>query len=298
MVRRQRATNKFTTLLDGSVNNSTTSWTVDSVSGLPSEGDFYIACEEEIVLVTAISSLTLTVIRGQCGSTAASHGDNAQVTTIITAEEFDNRMKDHGLVKALPYGRITTDTPSILTATNFTLSNGSSSTITDGLDGVITLESRLLSGDDTVGAVRSFSSGSGDKRIIAHIAAPSFRTAGPDKIGFCQRQATGGSMTGIELTPNNGDISYISRTSFIASATKTTTHGSVGRRDFWAMMTIEWDVTPSDRFTWYYSWDGVHWFQFGQQVFAAVTAEVGFWQTNRTLANQRVQLLSWHEEAL
>lgn len=297
MVRRQRATNKSVTQLNGSVNDSTTSWTVDSVSGFPAEGDFYLNCEEEIVLVTAISSLTLTVIRGQCGSTAASHGDNAYVSTIVTAEEFDNRMKDHGLVKVLPYGRITTNSPSVLAAANFTLSNGTSSSITDGLDGVITMESRLLSGDDTVGAIRNFNSAAGNKRIICHIAGPSLRGGSVDKIGFMQRQNTGGSMTGIELTPNV-DISYVTRATFISSAVKSVTHGSTGRRDFWGMFTLEWGVTPSDRFTWFYSWDGVHWFQIAQQTFSSSAIEIGFWQSNRTLASQRVQLLSWHEEAL
>ena len=64
-------------LIDGAINDSVTSVTVD-------DGDFFrvgdlLRFNDEIVEVTAISTNDLTIRRGLHGSTAASHGDNAVI---------------------------------------------------------------------------------------------------------------------------------------------------------------------------------------------------------------------------
>lgn len=299
MVRRQRAATYAATTLDGGIDSSVTSLDVASASGFPTSGDFYIAVGAEIMLVTAVATNTFTVIRGQCGTAAAAWSNGQQVNSIITAEEFTNRAKDRGQIKTLPYGVIQVDDGTILTSADFTVQNVSTgSAVGDSQDGVIYLTSRLHSGNDTTGATRSFSSTDGNLRIIAHLDCPAFNRTNGDMLSFYQRQNTGGSMSGISLYPNL-KLAFQTRASFISASVDVTTHGAMGRRDFWAMLTIEWDYSAStDRLTWYYSWDGVHWFQIGQETFASTALSPGIWMTNQTLVTQRANLISWYEGAL
>lgn len=74
------------TTLNGGINNSTTSVVVTDASAFPSDGNFRILIDNEIFLVTAVSSNTFTVAaRPQEGTSAASHSDLATVTHVLTA---------------------------------------------------------------------------------------------------------------------------------------------------------------------------------------------------------------------
>ncbi len=81
--------NNYSTALDGAIDNSQTTFDVVSVSGAPAV-NFRIKVENEIMLVTGISSLTFTVSRGQEGTSAASHADATLVTHILTAASIQN----------------------------------------------------------------------------------------------------------------------------------------------------------------------------------------------------------------
>jgi len=61
-----------------------TSLTVTSSSSFPSTGNFRIKIESEIILVTAVSSNTFTLVRGQEGTSAAAHVDGLAVTHVLT----------------------------------------------------------------------------------------------------------------------------------------------------------------------------------------------------------------------
>lgn len=80
--------NNPTTTLNGAINNSTTSVVVTSASVFSSVVDFHVIVDSEIMRVTAVVSNTLTVVRGQEGTTAASHNDLARITQILTAESL------------------------------------------------------------------------------------------------------------------------------------------------------------------------------------------------------------------
>jgi hypothetical protein len=71
--------------LNGSINDSVTSLVVDSASTFPTTGNFRIKIDDEILLVTAVSTNTFTVTRGAESTTAASHADNAPVYGVLTA---------------------------------------------------------------------------------------------------------------------------------------------------------------------------------------------------------------------
>ncbi len=85
--------NLATTQLDGGIDDSTTSITVDSAMGFTG-GNFRIRIDNEIMKVTGITGTTLTVVRHQEGTSAASHADNAPVYHILTAGALDAHLDD------------------------------------------------------------------------------------------------------------------------------------------------------------------------------------------------------------
>lgn len=81
----EQITNTAQTTLATGINASVTSLSIVSATGFPSSGNFRLLIGTEILLVTARSGTTLTVTRGQEGSTAASHTAGVPVTIIFTA---------------------------------------------------------------------------------------------------------------------------------------------------------------------------------------------------------------------
>jgi len=90
----QQLKNFASTLLNGAIDGSTTSVVVDDGSVFPSSGDFYIKVENEMMLVTARSTNTLTVTRAQEGTTAASHADDSLVKLTLSAATWDGWFGD------------------------------------------------------------------------------------------------------------------------------------------------------------------------------------------------------------
>lgn len=56
---------------------------------IPSDGDFSVRCENEIVKVTAVTGLNLTVERGAEGTTAASHLSGVRIYHLPTKRSMD-----------------------------------------------------------------------------------------------------------------------------------------------------------------------------------------------------------------
>lgn len=304
MVRRQRSVNDFSTTLNGAITDSATSATLTSVTGLPTEGDYFLDISGEIVLVTHLSGFVVTIIRGQEGTTAVSHTSGQNVTDVITAGEFSNRANERMGLKALPYGRCTSwdgTTLTQVTSADFTLYNtGSGTAIGDGNDGTIWFTAKDMSGNDLTMAGKSFGSGAGDKRIIAHVACPTLNAASPDILHFTTRQSSGGTVRGLELWGLDR-IGARDRTSFLTTGTDTAVHGVGGRNDFWGMFTLEHNFSASsERLRAYYSKDGVNWWLAHTWTFAGSTFQIGIGMTNitGTVAAMRCQILSWHDEPL
>ena len=304
MVRRQRSVNNFSTTLNGAINDSVTSATLTSVTGLPSAGVFYLDFAGEIVLVTHRSGSTVTIVRGQEGTSAAAHGDGATVTDVICAGEFQNRANERRGLQALPYGRCTRwdgSTLTTLAATDFSLINtGTGSYVEDGNDGTIIFYCKDHSSNDCSGAVRSVFGTANDWRITAHIGCPAFAYDSPDILHFNTRQTSGGHMYGLEMTPKT-KIDATDRATYLAAPTSAASHGIGGRNDFWARIEIEWDVVATtDHLRLYYSKDGVNWWLHHTYTLAFSTFAVGIWMTNitGTIAAMRSMIFSWHEEVI
>jgi hypothetical protein len=90
----EKFSNNASTTLNGAINNSVTSLVVTSASGFPTGGNFRIRIDDEIIKVTAVSSTTFTIARGQENTTAASHSNLATVTHILTSEAIDQLKAD------------------------------------------------------------------------------------------------------------------------------------------------------------------------------------------------------------
>jgi hypothetical protein len=71
--------------LNGGIDNVVVSLDLDDASEFPATGNFRILIDSELLICTARTSNTLTVVRGQEGTVAASHSDNAIVTLVATA---------------------------------------------------------------------------------------------------------------------------------------------------------------------------------------------------------------------
>lgn len=97
MARRERIANDATSTLSGAIDNSTTSVVVSDASTFPSEGDFRILIDSEIMLVTAVSGSTFTVVRNQEGTLAASHDAGQAVIHLATRDGMDNYARQNGL---------------------------------------------------------------------------------------------------------------------------------------------------------------------------------------------------------
>lgn len=82
----EQVVNNISTTLNGAINNSTSSVVVTSATGMPSVGNFRIIVESEIMKVTARTGTTLTVVRAQEGTAAASHADLTAVDVVLTAD--------------------------------------------------------------------------------------------------------------------------------------------------------------------------------------------------------------------
>jgi hypothetical protein len=133
---REQIKNATETALDGSINNSVTSIDVDDGSVFPSTGNFRINVEGEIMKVTARSSDTLTVVRGQDGTSAASHGDDAPVMQVISPQGFDALQKDNighwGYSSLPPLNKLVADGGvTLLTASDFSWVNQGGASISD-----------------------------------------------------------------------------------------------------------------------------------------------------------------------
>lgn len=94
MSRRYYSSTAIETTLSGAASNSTTSISVNALTGYPSSTPWTAVIDpdtasEEVVEVTAVAGTTLTVTRGVDGTSALSHTAGAKFLHGVSARDFD-----------------------------------------------------------------------------------------------------------------------------------------------------------------------------------------------------------------
>lgn len=92
----EQLTNNAVSQLNGAIDGSTNpiTLTVDDASDFPSDGDFHIIIEDEIMVVTSVSGNNLTATRAQESTSIAAHADNTPVQLILTAASITALIKE------------------------------------------------------------------------------------------------------------------------------------------------------------------------------------------------------------
>lgn len=300
MVRRYRSADGAASTLSSSVNSTTNTWPLASVSSFPAEGDFFVRCEGEIAKATSVSGSSLIVERAQSGTSASSHGASKDVVSVITKEDIEGRMNEAGLIRGMPYGKIVEADGTILTASDFSLINGASSSIVDNNDGVIEFRVESSSTNEVHGCTRPFTVNV-DCDIYAHFQVVNldtwpFTAGATGAFGLWTRANTGGAMKGISIY-QNWKVAAQERTTFLTSPTDVALHGAEGKADAWFKMSVRWNiVADTDSLKVFYSWDGIHWRELYEWQFAFGSFDAGLFVSNPGQSDKAHFIDAWLED--
>lgn len=283
MVRRQRFPNQWDSPLNGAVNSSQTTWTVDDASALPTEGDFHIACDSEIALCTSRSGNILTVVRGVSPST---HSDNRDVYTILTKEGMLAGNQQAGYDFSLPEPLA----PHILQdrdgtefeTTDFTLRNGSGDSLSK-TNGLFVFRCHTHT-DVNHFTGYTITTPTAPWTATAHLAVPIMTGgASANKFGIGMRGTSGGRMTLMAFSPDyrvlvrrqNTFLSWDSTPAFVEY---------YNRQDCWMRISSSSAASnPVWRFQ--TSFDGYTWTEIyteNENDFVNSSYQFGFWANNAT----------------
>lgn len=271
MVRREQFVNKAITTLNGTVNATTTSFVVTDASVFPSEGDYRLLVDSEVVLVTFVTSNTLTVVRAQDGTSGASHTDTTDIEAILTGGAIDQYMDDTtaGYSDRYPF-RILDENGATLTSSDFTWVNQSTATIIDDSWGGLTLTTNALTGANI--RILKRPAPSGAWTLTAHMLyGPGYNNSGGSNstlLALLVRESDTGKLAVIEL--NIGDVvnvrRYNSPTSY--NSQQATQEFSSDR----AWLQIEDDTT---NLYFRISSDGINWFEMASYARAVYMTSAG-----------------------
>jgi hypothetical protein len=282
--REQLANNAFSQL-DGSIDASQTTLDVADGSSFPAVGNFRVTISDEIMVCTARSSNTLTVARGQEGTTPATHDDGSNITHNLTAGGLTRWAQDNdalwGYSGAPPLGRIDNGSGTVLTSADFTWVNQGGATVSDQ-NGTMFLRAPPSAGNNL--------------RILKRTAAsPPYSVIGAFEIikfqeseesgGLLFRKNSDGKAHLFAIGPNGSSPfviavdNFTSNTNYVGSPLARRNCLFVGRY-FWQK--IEDDGT---NLKFYAGFDGVEWIQaasFSRTVFMSGGPDEIGWYGNST----------------
>ena len=200
--------NNASTTLNGAINDSVTSLTATSGAVFPSTGNFRLICGTEIMICTARSTNTLTVVRGAEGSVAASHADLAVLTHIVTDGGLRQAIADSAPFGAQSYfpplnKLVAADGKTLLTSADFSWTNQGTASVTD-FGGTICLRAPSTSNDQH--RILTVSAPSAPWTLIA--AVKLFHVGGGastnNQLGICIRESGTGKIYSIAMNRQNG----------------------------------------------------------------------------------------------
>jgi hypothetical protein len=258
--REQLANNAFSQL-NGAIDASQTTLDVADGSSFPSVGNFRVSISDEIMVCTARASNTLTVLRGQEGTTGASHGDGSNITHNLTVGGLTRWAQDNdalwGYSGAPPVGRIDDGSGNVLTSADFTWVNQGGATVSDQ-NGTMFLRAPPSAGNNL--RILKRTAPSTPYSVIGAFEIIKFQES-EESGGLLFRKNSDGKAHLFALGPNaNGPLTpavdnFSSVTSYVGSPLARRNCLFVGRY-FWQK--IEDDGT---NLKFYIGFDGVEWIQ-------------------------------------
>lgn len=290
MVRRQRFPNQWDSPIDenpSGIGTGDTSFDVNDASALPTEGEYQVACDSEIMTVTGRSSNTLTVKRAQHGTSTTPHTDDRDVHTLLTKQAIEQAISECGQdFSELPRGYPTVlrdRSGNALTSSDFSVDGetvgGSGTSIADE-NGVLVVRSEPNGGVNAYTGYVMNSAPTHPYTITAHFMMPvSGIGSTQDKVGIGVRGTSGGRMTIFNYTPEY-NIWVRHQNTFLSWNSSFDLHDYYRRNDCWLRWTASSD---SDNPTWTFqtSWDnGNTWVQIRSETensFVNSGYNIGFW---------------------
>lgn len=201
MAKREQLSNGAFSVLASAMDDSQTTLTVASAALFPSDGNFRVLVESELMLVTAVSGTTFTVVRGIESTSAAAHVSEVAVLQVFTAGSLERVMLDNiplfGATQRPQVGSLTDASGNVLTSASFTVYNQNGATITDLSDGSIGVT------HITNSAVQLSRTVTLPKTITAAVLCDINWENGSVGIGFRQNSNNRGS-TIYQISPNSG----------------------------------------------------------------------------------------------
>lgn len=288
-MRRERNVNSLLLSLDGTINSTQTTINVSGAADLPSDGDFRISTGNEIMKVVARTGNTLTVVRGQEGTSNTSHSNGQNTIVIITKNGFDQMIKD-----AFGPDYLSMEAPHRLsvTSSDFSWVNQGTSSVQDDSWGGITIKAQ--------------NAGPHSLRCLV-LSAPSqpYTLVGRVDIGVNSKKGTLGSFGGLLLRESStGKIQTLSprainTLSWFAWNSATSYAATISNIDFHISYGYMWQkfVHDGTDISAYISADGLNWHWIGTisktARFTTDADQVGFYFANYGDNNQMAHLRAW-----
>ena len=300
---REQHQNLSSTTLNGSHNNSTTSIAVTDGSQFPSSGDYRVMVDDEIMVVTARSTNTLTVVRGQDGTSAASHSDLATIALIYSSQSLGRIFQDNdplfGYSSVKNQGLLLADDGlTALTLSDFTFQNQGGASASDDNGSIF-----LTCPTDSGRAIRYLerSAPSTPYTYIAAFSAfsPSMDSDAKPQFGVAFRETSSSKLMIFSFLVEsfNDDQNFeVAVSRFSDLNTSFTTND--GPRKLSLVSDLFWVKMEADgtNIKFHLSCDGVNWMQYFSEsktaYFSSGPNKVGWWGCN--LLNSSTNATEFH----
>jgi hypothetical protein len=260
-MRRELLENNALTTISGAITAVATTVNVADGSGFPAEGDYRIIVNDEIMLVTARSTNTLTVERGVEGTTGAIQAGGTSVRMILTAGGLTKWMDDvsGGASDRNPF-RLLNDGTTIISS-GFTWVNQSTTTVIDETSGGLTITAAPSVGGDSL-RILKVAAPSAPWILTAHcLFGPGYSTgASAAVMGICAREAATG-----KLQLNAHRIGQTASSwQFTNETTDATTSLGADRTHLSGDIWLRLEDNNTDMIS-YISMDGINWWETGRE---------------------------------